>query len=406
MNDVLLALRNRGLATLMLGHFTVDSYIGLIPVLYPLLIHRFHTDLATVGLVSLAYGGTASLSQPLFGVLADRFGTRLTGLALVWTAGTFAVVGFVPSFWLLLVVAAISGLGSGAFHPFGALTVRRLLPHRGANTAMSVYVTGGTIGVAAGPLIGVLVLGALGTHGTVAMVPLGLAIAVYLLLAMRTDGGVPSSSSGTPPLRSIPLIPLAATVATMASRNWTVMTLQAYTPTWYHLLGYPPWFYGPLATTLVLASALGTVGCGALADRHGRKAVILASLALSVPAVWLFVAAPGPLGFLWAVLVGGLAASTAPLTLMMAQELMRGRAGLATGLILGPAFVTGAIRVPVTGVLADHLGLRTALTLQVAVVAATIPVALRLPGERFLRGLQPAGDARGEGAPVPEPPRA
>ena len=383
----------------MLGHFTVDSYIGLIPVLYPLLIHRFHTDLATVGLVSLAYGGTASLSQPLFGVLADRFGTRLTGLALVWTAGTFAVVGFVPSFWLLVVVAAVSGLGSGAFHPFGALTVRGLLPRRGANTAMSVYVTGGTIGVATGPLAGVLVLGAFGTHGTAAMAPLGLAIAAYLLLAMRTEGGFSPVPGGAPaPLGSIPLVPLAATVATMASRNWTVMTLQAFTPTWYHLLGYPPWFYGPLATTLVLASALGTVGCGALADRHGRKAVILASLALSVPAVWLFVAAPGPQGFLWAVLVGGLAASTAPLTLMIAQELMRGRAGLATGLILGPAFVTGAIGVPVTGALADHLGLRAALMLQVAVVAATIPIALRLPGERFLRGLRPASEL--------DPPRA
>ncbi|HLH70053.1 MAG TPA: MFS transporter [Candidatus Dormibacteraeota bacterium] len=405
MSDVLLALRNRGLVTLMLGHFTVDNYVGLIPVLYPFLIHRFHVDLATVGLVSLAYGGTASLSQPFFGVLADRFGTRLTGLALVWTASTFALVGLVPTFWLLVAMAAISGLGSGAFHPFGAMTVRGLLPRRGANTAMSVYVTGGTVGVAVGPLIGVLVLGAFGDRGTAAVAPLGLAIAVYLLLAMRPGRGLPHGSSPAVPLRSIPLLPLAATVATMASRNWTVMTLQAYTPTWYHLLGYPPWFYGPLATTLVLASALGTVGCGAIADRHGRKAVILASLVLSVPAVWLFVAIPGPLGFLWAILVGGLAASTAPLTLMMAQELMRGRAGLATGLILGPAFVTGAVGVPVTGALADRLGLGMALMLQVAVVAATIPIALRLPGERFLRELQAAAGVRDDPALVPDPPR-
>src|SRR6266550_1819436 len=73
-------LRNGKLLTLMLGHFTVDSYVGVIPVLYPLLIGRFHLSLATVGLVSLAYGGMAAVSQPLFGLLADRFGTRLTGL--------------------------------------------------------------------------------------------------------------------------------------------------------------------------------------------------------------------------------------------------------------------------------------------------------------------------------------
>src|SRR5713226_7292690 len=80
----------------MLGHLTVDSYVGVIPVLYPVLIGRFHLTLATVGLVSLAYSGTAAISQTLFGVIADRYGTRFTGVALAWTALTFALVGFVP----------------------------------------------------------------------------------------------------------------------------------------------------------------------------------------------------------------------------------------------------------------------------------------------------------------------
>jgi FSR family fosmidomycin resistance protein-like MFS transporter len=141
-------------------------------------------------------------------------------------------------------------------------------------------------------------------------------------------------------------------------------------------------------TTLVLSSALGTVGCGALADRFGRKAVIMASLLVSIPVVALYVLLPGPLGFVWAVLVGFLAASTGPLTLMLAMELMAGRAGLASGLILGLAFVTGAIGVPVTGAVADKIGLQAALGLQVAVVAVTILVALVLPSEQFLRRLR------------------
>ena len=82
-------LRNRALATLMLGHFTVDMYVGVIPMLYPLFRDKFALSLETVGYVSLAYGGAASLSQPLFGMLADRKGTRLVGLALFWTAATF-----------------------------------------------------------------------------------------------------------------------------------------------------------------------------------------------------------------------------------------------------------------------------------------------------------------------------
>ena len=390
MADLLRPLRNRGLVTLMLGHFTVDSYVGLLPVLYPLLINRFQLNLETVGLVTLAYSGTASVSQPLFGILADRHGTRFTGLALAWTAATFAAVGFVPTFPGLVAVAALSGLGSGAFHPFGALTVRGLLPDRGANTAMSIYVTGGTVGVAAGPLIGVVLVSVFGIHGTLLMLLPGTAIAGYLLLAMRVRDARPAAPTATPPAwgRALPLAAITATVAVMASRNVTVFTLQGFTPTWYHELGFQPWFYGPLVTTLVLSSALGTVGCGALADRFGRKTVITASLLLSLPVVALYVLLPGRLGFVWAALVGFLAASTGPLTLMMAMELMAGRAGLASGLVLGLAFVTAAIGVPVTGAIADKIGLQAALGLQVAVVAVTVLMAMLLPSEQYLRELR------------------
>src|SRR5207245_8450122 len=59
-------LRNGKLLTLLLGHFAVDSYVGVIPVLYPVLIGRFYLSLATVGLVSLAYGGMAAISYAVF----------------------------------------------------------------------------------------------------------------------------------------------------------------------------------------------------------------------------------------------------------------------------------------------------------------------------------------------------
>jgi FSR family fosmidomycin resistance protein-like MFS transporter len=391
MAEVIATFRNRALVTLMLGHFTVDSYVGLLPVLYPLLIGRFHLSLGTVGLVALAYTGMASISQPVFGLIADRWGTRFTGLALIWTAVTFAAVGFAPSFPALLAIAFASGAGSGAFHPFGALTVRGLLPNRGISTAMSVYVTGGTIGVAAGPIIGVVAFSLFGTRGTALMLLPGLASAIFLLVAMRGRPEVtrrPQRPAG--PGAGVALIPLLATIGVMASRSWTTTTLQAFTPTWYHLLGYGPWFYGPLATTIVLASAVGTVGCGSLADRFGRRTVILGSLVLSIPAVALFVLFPGPLGFLWGVMVGALAASTAPLMLLLAQELMAWRAGLASGLIMGLGFVTGAIGTPVTGAIADHFGLQAGLALQIAVVVATIPIAMLLPGEAQLRRLREA----------------
>src|SRR5207249_922682 len=154
---------------------------------------------------------------------------------------------------------------------------------------------------------------------------------------------------------------LAAVIGVMMSRSWTVNVFQAFTPTWYRELGYGPAFYGPLATTLVLASAVGTVGCGSLADRYGRRTVIIVTLVLTIPAVLLFTLYPGPWAFGSAILIGFLAASTAPLLLLMAQQLMAARAGLASGLVMGLGFVTGAIGVPINGAVADAVGLQTSL---------------------------------------------
>jgi FSR family fosmidomycin resistance protein-like MFS transporter len=375
-------LRNGKLLTLMLGHFTVDSYVGVIPVLYPVLIGRFHLSLATVGLVSLAYGGAAAISQPLFGLLADRFGTRFTGLALAWTAITFSVVGFVDSFPLLLALALASGLGSGAFHPMGALDVRALLPAWRRSFGMSVYVTAGTLGVAAGPLIGILAFHVYGIRGTGLLVIPGIVTGGYLLWRMRGRAETApamrqNSLFGAP----VPVFALAVVIGVMMSRSWTVNAFQAFTPTWYRLLGYGPEFYGPLATTLVLASAVGTVGCGSLADRYGRRAVILATLVLSVPAILLYTMFPGPWAFASAILIGVLAASTAPLMLLMAQQLMAARAGLASGLVMGLGFVTGAVGVPINGAIADAIGLQKSLMTHVILVIVTIGIAWFLPRE-------------------------
>ncbi len=386
-------LRNRPLMSLMLGHLTVDSYIGLLPMLYPLLIEQFALDFKTVGLVSLAYTGVASLSQPLFGWLADRYGTRLIGVALIWTATMFATVGFASSFPMLLWLAGAAGLGSGVYHPFGALNARAVIEEPQRNTAMSVYVTGGTLGVALAPLLGTLLFPTFGLRGTALMVFPGLSVAFWLLATLRSPVRPQrqrlqqASGSQSSAQLLVPIVPLLAVIGVMMSRTWTIYSLEAFVPTWYQSLGYAESFYGPLATTLVLASALGTVGSGALADRFGRRAVILGSLVLTIPALLLFAQFTGPIAFVTGALVGFSAASTAPLMLIMAQELMAGQVGVASGLILGLGFVTGAIGIPITGALADAFGFQVAIQLQVILVVATIALAWFLPSRAQLRSL-------------------
>jgi MFS transporter, FSR family, fosmidomycin resistance protein len=282
-----------------------------------------------------------------------------------------------------LVVAAASGLGSGAFHPLGAVGVRALLPAWRRSSGMSIYVTAGTVGVAAGPLLGILAFGALGMRGSSLFVIPGLAAGGYILWRMRDRR--PAIASGQARAGAVggrvPVFALAVVIGVMMSRSWTQMVFQAFTPTWYKQLGYGPDFYGPLATTLVLASAVGTVGCGTLADRFGRRTVILVTLVLSAPAVLLYTVFPGPWAFGSAVLIGFLAASTAPLMLLMAQQLMVTRAGLASGLVMGLGFVTGAIGVPINGAIADAIGLQRSLMTHVILVIVTIGIAWFLPNE-------------------------
>jgi FSR family fosmidomycin resistance protein-like MFS transporter len=67
--------------------------------------------------------------------------------------------------------------------------------------------------------------------------------------------------------------------------------------------------------------------------------------------------------------------------LLMAQQLMAARAGLASGLVMGLGFVTGAIGVPVNGAIADVIGLQKSLMTHVILVIATIAIAWFLPRE-------------------------
>jgi FSR family fosmidomycin resistance protein-like MFS transporter len=90
---------------------------------------------------------------------------------------------------------------------------------------------------------------------------------------------------------------------------------------------------------------------------------------------------PGPWAFGSAILIGFLAASTAPLMLLMAQQLMASRAGLASGLVMGLGFVTGAIGVPINGAIADVIGLQNSLMTHVILVLGTIVLAWFLPRE-------------------------
>ncbi|MGC4190870.1 MAG: MFS transporter [Thermomicrobiales bacterium] len=379
-------LANRPLVTMASGHFAVDMYSGTFPVMYPALRSAYGLSLADVGLVALAYTAASSLSQPIFGMIADRYGTRWIGFTQIWCAVLFATIGFAPSYPMLLVLAGLAGLGSGAFHPMGAMEASALAAPDQANISMSMYVSAGTIGFALGPVIGAVILWLFGLHGTLLMLVPGITIGSYLLRVMRRRPDAPVRKRVSRGARAaVPVGLVGIVVAVMMLRQVPVVGVESFLPTWYAELGYSSAFYSTLATVMVLSSAVGSLGVGQFADRFGRRTVILVTMTMTIPAVWAFITFPGPWAFLFGAMIGFLASSSGPLLLLMAQQLMKGSAGMASGLILGFGFISGGIAVPVLGAAADASSIPAALYGLLGVVALSLAVAWFLPGEACVR---------------------
>jgi MFS transporter, FSR family, fosmidomycin resistance protein len=375
--------QNPALLTFMLGHFTVDLYSGLLPVLYPLMAIQFDLSNRDVGLVALSFMTAASLSQPLFGYLADKHGSRyMAPASLAWAAIMFGVIGLSPSTGFFIFAAFMAGLGSGAYHPQGAANAAAAVRDESRNTAMSIYTVSGTGGFALGPIVGALIFGVFHQEGVLLMVPLGL-ISAWLVFRslVKLNLGLPERrASGTIDQQfSIRWRYLTPVIAVVMLRSWVFLSVVTLSPLWYQELGYSARFYGLLVTAMLGIGALGTIVGGILADRLGQRQVLLGSLLLSLPALYIFLLFPGP----WAILIGAalgfLVDMSISVTLVMAQGMVRGRAGMASGFILGIGFVTGGIGVPITGMLADFVGIPMALGITGVLLVVALAIVAVLP---------------------------
>jgi FSR family fosmidomycin resistance protein-like MFS transporter len=378
---------NARLATFMLGHFSVDFMSGLLPALYPLLVLELGFDYNQVGSLAFAYTAAVSLTQPLFGYVADRWGVRrLAPLSLLWSGLFLGAYGFVRDPVWLYPLAFLAGLGSGAYHPIGASRAALLTDDRHRNTTMSVYTVSGTIGYALGPLAGVAVFRAFGLAGTLVAIPLGLVAAILVGWALRRyrERSAVAEQARPGERGRIDWRALAPVLAVVMLRSWAFMTVATFAPVWYRELGFAV-LYGVVATVIVASGAAGTLLGGFLADRIGSWRVLIGSLALAIPALLLFTVLPNPLGLLAAALFGLLADASIAVTLVAAQRLLPGRAGVASGFILGMGFVTGGIGAPVTGWIADRIGLQLALGSTALALLAALALCWAVPVGVFRR---------------------
>lgn len=385
MTSLLQVMRNRALAVMMLGHFSNDMLGGVLPLLFPVMKVQFSLTNAQLGLVTLAFTAASSLTQPIFGYFSDTYGKRwFVPVTLMWGAFFAASYGFVSSYVMFIVVAALAGIGSGAFHPLGASNAAAVSRDDERNAAMSWYTVAGSAGYGLGPIVGSVLLGVFGRMGTLGLLVPGFTAAALIWPQMRlVERAREAQAQAVKALRTRPEWgALGRVILVTMIRSWVALSVLQLSATWYSELGFGREVYTPLTSIIILSGVFGTLFGGMMADRIGQRRVIISAFLLTIPWLLLYAAFPGPQGLLLAALFGFCSDASLSITLVMAQGLMPGRVGVASGVILGLGFVTGGIGVPITGWLADRFGMQIALSSLAFLLVAGALLALTLPNKR------------------------
>lgn len=369
----------------------VDAYANLLPMMYPLLTVSLGLNYSQVGLAIAAYTLSSSLSQPIFGYIADKIGGRhMAAAGVVWMATMLSLLGFAWDYWSFVALLTVAGFGTAAFHPQGAMNTAGVGGDRRAS-AMSIYMLGGNTGYALGPMIGALVFStALGLRGALFLWLPGVVMALWLYKAIgkvdltreairaRAD-----KSTGCPaaPRLSAPLIGVVMLVLLVMLRSWAASAVTNFVPLWFEEMGLTQFMASRILFVILIASAAGGVIGAFTADAFGRKKVTFISLAAAGPALFAFFQSSGVLMVPCALLAGFLLGASTAVTLVMGQELLPQSLGVASGLILGLAFAAGGVGVGLTGALADSHGLHYALNMigVLPLIAAVLCLLLNKP---------------------------
>jgi len=260
-----------------------------------------------------------------------------------------------PSYGLLLAFTFLSGLGVAAFHPEGAKAANRL-SGEAKGKGVSLFVVGGTAGMAVGSLfLAVLLADGPGPRLFWYIVPsLAIGIPLFRLAAVmpRQEAGNTAPAKWYKELLSGSLLVLLAVIFI---RAMTSSGLSTFLPLYYvsYLKGDRV-FSGTLLTTYLAAGAIGTLIGGTLSDRYGSRRVMLWSIAPVSLIIYLFrLSTADALVFLLMDAASILLSAAHTSSLVLAQRMMPGNVGMASGLTLGFSFGVGAMGVLALGRAAD-----------------------------------------------------
>ncbi len=383
----------RAMAALSTGHLAVDFAGGALPALLPFFRDRFHLSYTLAAVLVLASSISSSVVQPLFGLWSDRRGAIWLLPAGVAVGGIgIALASAAPAYGLVVICVVVSGLGTAAFHPEGSKFAAYASGARRAS-GMSLFSVGGNVGYALGALVATPIVIGLGlTGGLLLMVPCLVVAALLLrlvpfLLTLAPHDRKAERRTLAGPERPGAMVLLLAIVA-FRSVAW--FGLITFVPLWEHVvLGHSRSYGAHLLALMLITGAVGTLLAGPAADRFGRRPVLMASNVVVPPAIVVFVLVGGIPGAVALCVIGPAVVGTFGVTMVMSQEYLPRRIGLASGLSIGLSIGLGGIAAVILGAVADSIDLRTALYVCAAAPVVGAALTLLLPPTRTRARLAP-----------------
>jgi FSR family fosmidomycin resistance protein-like MFS transporter len=354
------------LVAISLCHLINDMMQSLLPAIYPGLASELSLSFSQIGLVTLVYQITASILQPIIGFAADKRPVpHALPVGTLFSMAGLMVLSVAHVFPLVLLGAALLGMGSSIFHPESS-RVARMASGTRHGLAQSVFQVGGNAGQALGPLAAALVVVRWGQSSLAFFALLALLSAAILwnvsrwykhhglerLRAGRKRGAVAALPRG------VARRGIAVLLALIFSKYIYLASLTSFY-TFYLIEKFGVSIAeSQFQLFLFLAAvAAGTIAGGPLGDRFGRKYVIWFSILGALPFTLLLPHASMPWNSPLAMLIGFILASAFPAIVVFAQDLMPDNVGTVSGLFFGFAFGVGGIGAAALGWAADHMGI-------------------------------------------------
>ncbi|PFJ09664.1 MFS transporter [Bacillus cereus] len=360
----------RILFAISFGHFLNDSMQAVVPALFPILEKTMNLSYMQVGWIAFALNMTSSIMQPFFGMYSDKKPSPFL-LPLGMFSSMLGMIGlaFAPNFIIVIISVLFIGLGSAVFHPEGA-RVAYMAAGVKRGLAQAIYQVGGNTGNSLAPIFTALIfvpLGQIGSLGFTAFAAVGIVLLIFVSNwyknelvtgAVRRKKRAALEAENAIVSRHIKFVIILLVFLTFV-RSWYGAGIgnfyQFYLIEHYGLSIKNAQYF---VFAFMIAGVLGTFFGGPLADRFGKKNIIVFSMLGSAPLALLL----PHVSLVWVVplflCIGFISSSSFSVIVVYAQELVPGKVGMVSGLIVGLAFGLGALGAVVLGKLADIYSLQ------------------------------------------------